>query len=170
MNEAPDEHALRLALAKTRAATASLLDSPGDVVLGADTVVATGGTILGKPRDAEDAERMLRLLRGATHDVFTAVCLERTDDPRSARAVERSRVRFRHYDDSTIRRYVSTGEARDKAGAYGIQGLGALLSLGIEGSWTNVVGLPVEILPDLFSQVGVDLWDLIERDALKPAP
>ncbi len=169
-DEAPDEHALRLALAKTRAAMERLGDSPGNVVLGADTVVTTGGAILGKPRNAADALRMLSLLRGSTHDVLTAVCLLRTDDGRSASAVERTRVHFRSYDDRTIRRYISTGEGRDKAGAYGIQGLGSLLTLGIEGSWTNVVGLPLEILPDLFSEVAVELWEMIERDAGSPLP
>jgi len=167
-DESPDEHVLRLAEAKARAAAAGLAAAPGDVVLGADTVVVKGSTVLGKPADAADAERMLRLLRGSTHEVLTAVCLVRTDDRRSARALERSRVRFRAYDDETIRRYVSSGEARDKAGAYAIQGLGALLSLGIEGSWSNVVGLPLEILPELFAAVGVDLWDLIEPGPGKP--
>ncbi len=164
--EAPARHALRLAETKARAGASSL--EPMDaraVVLAADTVVAVDGTVLGKPEDARDAERMLALLRGRTHEVFTGVCLLRTDDGRSARAVEQSRVHFRSYDERAIRWYVSTREPEDKAGAYSIQGLGVLLARGIEGSWTNVVGLPLEILPALFAEVGVDLLDLLARDA-----
>ena len=87
----------------------------------------------------------------------TGVFLTRTDDGRAICDVETTRVTFRDYDDETIRAYVASGEPLDKAGAYGIQGRGALLSRSIEGSWSNVVGLPVERLHDWYSRIGLDL-------------
>jgi len=155
--ETPVRHVSRLAAAKARAALRRIATeaSPG-VVLAADTVVTIDGAILGKPASAKDAERMLRSLRGKVHQVLTGVIVVRTDDGRSADAVEATRVRFRHFDDETLQAYVTSGEPLDKAGAYGIQGLGALLSLRIEGSWSNVVGLPLERLPECFEGIGVD--------------
>ncbi len=113
-------------------------------VLGADTVVVVDEHVLGKPVDAEDAARMLRLLAGRTHEVTTGVCLMGRDfvDVRS----ETTRVTFDHMNDGDIAGYVATGEPMDKAGAYGIQGLASRWIPRIEGDYFNVVGLPVALV------------------------
>jgi septum formation protein len=155
--ESPGAYVLRLAEEKARACATGVEGLPASgLVLGADTVVVLDGAVLGKPKDASDARRMLRLLSGREHEVVTGVCLLRLDDGRAARGATVTRVRFRPYDDATIDWYVGTGEPMDKAGAYGIQGKGVMLSDGIEGSWSNVVGLPLECLPGLCREVGLD--------------
>jgi septum formation protein len=160
--EGPEAHVRRLAAAKGRHVRERLIgQGQAGVVLAADTVVALEGFLLGKPGDAREAEAMLRRLAGRDHDVWTGVWAGRLDDPREALAVERTRVRFRSYDDRLVKWYVSTGEPLDKAGGYGIQERGGLLTERIEGSWSNVVGLPVERLPGLFRALGLDLLDLI---------
>jgi septum formation protein len=105
---------------------------------------------------------MLRLLAGRTHDVVTACRLARGDDGRVAAAIAQSRVRFAPWDEALARWYVGTGEPMDKAGAYGIQGRGVFLCAGLTGSWSNVVGLPLETLPGLFRDVGSDLFRRME--------
>lgn len=136
------------------------------LILAADTAVVVAGEVLGKPTDPADAERMLRRLRGRTHEVLTGVFLLRTDDGRSVCEVESTRVTFGELGDETIRDYVAGGESLDKAGAYGIQGRGALFVERIDGSWSNVVGLPVERLPAWFARIGVDLLEQISWSAL----
>ena len=119
---------------------------PGDVILAADTIVAIDGEELGKPHSEEDAIEMLHALSGHTHEVSTGVCLlspMRTGGHRSFSFYETTRVTFYELDDATIEAYVKTGEPLDKAGAYGIQGLGRTLVRTIEGDYFNVVGLPV---------------------------
>jgi len=156
--EEPAAHARRLAEAKGRAIARALeRGGPLRVVLAADTVVVSRGESLGKPRDEHEARGMLRRLSGGVHDVMTAMWVERTDDGRSAACLESSRVRFRSLPDPVIEAYVATGEPMDKAGAYAIQGKGALLVESVEGSWTNVVGLPIERVPTLLSAIGLDL-------------
>jgi septum formation protein len=118
--------------------------------------------ILGKPRDAADALSMLRRLSGRTHEVITACRLVRSDDGRAAAAAALSGVRFQPWNENLARWYVATGEPFDKAGAYGIQGRGVLLASGIEGSWSNVVGLPLESLPGQFAEVGDDLFSRVD--------
>ncbi|MBZ5639419.1 MAG: Maf family protein [Acidobacteriia bacterium] len=153
--ESAEAHVLRLASAKGRHALARLAASRATgLVLAADTAVVLGGAILGKPADDADAAAMLRRLSGRAHEVLTGVFLARIGDARHAEAVESTRVTFRPFGESTVLWYVGTGEPRDKAGAYGIQGRGAALVLGIEGSWSNVVGLPLEILPRLYAAIG----------------
>lgn len=160
--EPPERLVTRLAEEKARAGAATLGDdSPPALVLGADTVVVLDGEVLGKPADLDDARRMLRRLSGRDHRVLSGVCLLRTDDRREAASVAATLVRFRAYDDATVEWYVGTGEPMDKAGAYGIQGKGALLSRSIEGSWSNVVGLPLEILPGLLDRIGLDVRSLL---------
>ena len=112
--------------------------------------------MLGKPRDTAEAALMLAELRGRTHEVLTAVFLARTDDGRATTGVESTRVRFREFEDETIRDYVASGEPLDKAGAYGLQGRGVLLTERIEGSWSNVVGLPLERLPEWLARLDLD--------------
>lgn len=119
---------------------------PGDVILAADTIVAIDGEELGKPHSEKDAIEMLHALSGRTHEVSTGVCLlspTRTGGHRSFSFYETTSVTFYELDDATIEAYVKTGEPLDKAGAYGIQGLGRTLVRTIEGDYFNVVGLPV---------------------------
>ena len=119
---------------------------PGDVILAADTIVAIDGEELGKPHSEEDAIEMLHALSGRTHAVSTGVCLlspTRTGGHRSFSFYETTSVTFYELDDAAIEAYVETGEPLDKAGAYGIQGLGRTLVRTIEGDYFNVVGLPV---------------------------
>ena len=119
---------------------------PGDVILAADTIVAIDGEELGKPHSEEDAIKMLHALSGHTHEVSTGVCLlspTRTGGHRSFSFYETTLVTFYELDDATIEAYVKSGEPLDKAGAYGIQGLGRTLVHTIEGDYFNVVCLPV---------------------------
>ena len=124
---------------------------PGLVVIGADTAVVVGDDVLGKPHDAEDAGRMLRRLSGRTHQVLTGVSV------RSATAdlthVEVSTVTFARLTEDQIAWYVSSGEGRDKAGAYAVQGLASRFIPRIEGSYANVVGLPVALLDGLIRRL-----------------
>jgi septum formation protein len=160
--ESPPDLVRRLAEAKARHALGSLaVEAPG-VVLAADTAVVIDRTCLGKPSDARESVSMLRRLRGRSHEVLTGVFMLRTDDPRSLSEVHSTRVQFRHFDDATLDAYVAFGEGRDKAGAYGIQGRGALLAERIEGSWSNVVGLPLERIPEWTARLGIDFWELVD--------
>ncbi len=138
--ESPTTYALRVAHDKAAAATAALAGG-ARIILAADTVVAIDGQILGKPVDGDDAARMLRLLSGRLHEVHTAVVVR--DGEREQHAVVTTRVRFQPLSDSEIAWYVASGEPDGKAGAYAIQGLGARFVEWIEGSWSNVVGLPI---------------------------
>ncbi|HEX7079109.1 MAG TPA: Maf family protein [Candidatus Eisenbacteria bacterium] len=150
-DERPDAHVLRLAEAKARAAHAarSRDGADGAVFVGADTVVALDRAILGKPADAGDAGRMLSLLSGRVHEVWTGLFVF---DPGTGRGVGdavRSLVKFARLDAEAIGRYVAGGEPLDKAGAYAVQGAGALFVEAIEGSYANVVGLPLSHLKHL---------------------
>jgi septum formation protein len=147
-NEAPEPYALRVASAKANAAVAARKASDGDgdhggvnTILAADTVVVAHGEILGKPADSLDATRMLRLLSNGVHQVHTAVVVRRASDERSE--VVTTRVRFLPLSEAEIAWYVASGEPAGKAGAYAIQGRGARFIDSIEGSWSNVVGLPI---------------------------
>ncbi|MGN0533546.1 MAG: Maf family protein [Eubacterium sp.] len=115
-----------------------------DTVIGADTVVACDGKILGKPADRNEAFEMLRMLSGRVHSVFTGVTVIKPNS--SVTFSVETRVEFFELSDSQIQQYIDTGECDDKAGAYAIQGKGALFVKGIEGDWANVVGLPVSTL------------------------
>ena len=114
------------------------------LVIGADTVVACGHTVLGKPHDANDARRMLQLLQGRSHDVYTGVTvIWQEEGEQRFSFFSRTRVSFYPMSREDIRDYVATGEPMDKAGAYGIQGRCAAYISGVEGDYNNVVGLPV---------------------------
>lgn len=149
--EPPRDYVLRLAAEKAAARA-----EPGELVLAADTVVVVDGEILGKPRDPEDAKRMLRLLSGRTHTVLTGIALEEPGRGRLA-DVDASEVRVAALSDGEIGWYVDTGEPRDKAGAYAIQGLGSLFVEGVDGNYSNVVGLPIPRTYRLFARMGYDL-------------
>ena len=139
--EPPAEYAMRVARAKA-AQIAGRQPDAHTVVLGADTVVVVGERIFGKPADGAEAAAMLGQLSGAVHDVLTAVVL-RSADAREVGEVAATRVHFRALTTDEIRWYVGTGEPFGKAGAYAIQGRAARFIERIEGSWSNVVGLPI---------------------------
>lgn len=147
--EAPEAYTLRVARDKARSVASRR--ASGGVVLGADTEVVAAGTILGKPQDADDAGRMLRLLSGAVHDVITAVVI--LADGREAAEVVSTTVSFTPLTEGEIDWYVATGEPMGKAGGYAIQGRGARFIDRIEGSWSNVVGLPIATVHRLLREV-----------------
>lgn len=149
----PAQMVEELSLRKARAAEEKA--GPGGLIIAADTVVALDGTALGKPRDEADAFAMLSALSGREHHVYTGVTLLR--DGRAATGHEQTAVRFRALEPQEIRGYIATGEPMDKAGAYGIQGVGALLVEGIRGDYCNVVGLPVFRLGRMLAQLGINL-------------
>ena len=132
------------------------------LVIAADTVVALDGAILGKPHSREEAGAMLVALSGREHAVFTGLTVLRGD--RVVTGHERTAVTFRSLTGAEIDRYVATGEPMDKAGAYGIQGVGALLITGIEGDYFNVMGLPVCRLGRVLADFGVDVLALAEGE------
>lgn len=148
--EVPSQVVERLALAKARAVRAL---RPDAAVLAADTVVAIADSVLGKPRDRDEAVAMLRSLSGATHEVWTGVALI------AGANVEvfsvGTRVTFRELSEDEIAGYVAGGEPMDKAGAYAIQGGAAGFVSSIDGSWTNVVGLPMEETLAALNRLGV---------------
>ena len=128
---------------------------PDAVVLAADTLVTIDGSVLGKPADLEDAVRILRRLSGRTHEVWTAVCIRHTARGKSHSFQEVSRVHFRKLSDSAIRDYLAKVNPLDKAGAYAAQGRGTEIIERIEGSYSNVVGLPMEETTRALSLFGV---------------
>ena len=117
-------------------------ENRGEVIIAADTIVAIDGKILGKPADEKDAFAMLKTLSGRVHEVFTGVCVVFANG-RKERFFEETKVEFYELSDGEIADYIKTGEPMDKAGAYGIQGKGALLVKRIDGDYYNVMGLPV---------------------------
>jgi septum formation protein len=149
--ELPRDCAERLAQAK---ALKVFRERPEDYVLGADTIVVIDEAILGKPRDAADAARMLRLLSGKTHDVITGVCLVGPAGEDAEQASESTRVTVFEISDQEIRDYVATGEPMDKAGAYAIQGIASRWIPRIEGDYSNVVGLPVALVYGMLKKRG----------------
>ena len=129
---------------------------PGQVVLGSDTSVIFNGQILGKPDSDAAAIDMLTALSGQTHEVLSAVAV--VNEQKSRVISVATKVRFRELSRSEIEQYVATGEPRDKAGSYGIQGMGAILVAGIEGSYSNVVGLPLTETAALLNEFDVPVW------------
>jgi len=117
---------------------------PNAVVLAADTLVTIGGKVLGKPRDLEDAVRILRLLSGRAHEVWTGVRIVQATQRKTRSFAEMSRVHFRKLDEPAIRNYLAKIDPLDKAGAYAAQGHGAEIIRRVEGSFSNVVGLPIK--------------------------
>jgi septum formation protein len=150
--EPPDAYAVRLAATKAAHVARS---TDGTPVLGADTVVAVDGRILGKPADDDDARDMLRQLSGRPHRVHTAVGL--STNGAEAAILDTAMVRFRPLNASDIDWYVATGEPADKAGAYAVQGAGGFLVEAVEGSPQTVIGLPIHRLPELFAACGLEL-------------
>jgi septum formation protein len=146
-NEKAEQCARRLA--REKALAVSRL-RPKDRVLGADTIVVVDNAILGKPRDAADAVRMLRLLSARTHEVITGVCLVEAGEAKVASAI--TLVTMNELSDTEIQEYVASGEPMDKAGAYAIQGKASRWIPRIEGDYSNVVGLPVALVYAMLRQ------------------
>jgi len=138
--ESPVDYAKRLARAKAEAAW----ESPGEIVLGADTIVVVDGQVLEKPIDADDARAMLRLLSGREHTVITGICL--VDDYGIILDHSATQVRFAPLTESEIAEYVASGEPFDKAGAYAIQGLASKFVESVNGCYFNVMGLPLSLV------------------------
>lgn len=159
-DESPRDYIQRLAREKARAARQSQPAAGPQWVLGADTVVLASDQLLEKPRDREDFLSMMRLLSGAEHSVLTAICLSGSD--RSLQQLVETRVRFRPLDSAQIEAYWHTGEPADKAGGYGIQGFGAALVESINGSYSNVVGLPLEALVPMLDQAEIRYWQGVQ--------
>jgi septum formation protein len=145
-NEPPADFVRRLAREKAETVARGRLFG---LVLGADTTVVVDGEVLEKPRDAEDARRMLRLMSGRWHEVLTGVALVRAEAGRVRVGLERTRVRFAGTSEDEIRWHVETGDVLDKAGAYAIQGRAALFIEAIDGDYWNVVGLPVRLVYEM---------------------
>ena len=155
--EAPADYVERLAAAKAGAGWERNREAIGGAVLAADTAVVLDGEILGKPKDRQDAEGMLRLLSGRTHEVLTAVALRTAGGIRSR--ISRSEVTFRRIAAEEAQSYWESGEPRDKAGAYAIQGRAAVFISELRGSYSGVVGLPLFETAELLSEAGVWRWD-----------
>jgi len=155
-DDSPGAYALRMAVAKAEEVANRLHhENRQSYVLGADTIVVMDGDILGKPESQSHAQRMLERLAGQTHEVMTAVALRRVNATYKDQQLVCTRVSFRELSSDTIVRYVASGEGEDKAGAYAIQGLGAGLVERIEGSYSNVVGLPATQTLDLLMRAQI---------------
>jgi septum formation protein len=150
--EPPDQYVRRLAELKAETLWQKLAAAQRQPVLGADTAVVLDDEILGKPRDEQDCQRMLKLLSARTHQVFTAVALRASDGCQSR--VNVSEVTFRTLADDEIRRYWRSGEPADKAGAYAVQGRAALFIEHIAGSYSGIMGLPLFEAGELLAAVG----------------
>jgi len=148
--ESPVDHAERLAREKAEVVAKR---NPEKIVLGADTIVLVDDQILGKPRDPQDAARMLRMLSGREHQVITGVCL--VEDGQSSVASETTRVTFSEITEKEIGDYIATGEPMDKAGAYAIQGIASRWIPRIKGDYSNVVGLPVALVHKMLRERGL---------------
>jgi septum formation protein len=150
LNEKPSDYVVRLAKAKAAAVAGATL--AGQCVLGADTTVVVSDEVLGKPKDAEDASSMLVKLSGREHQVLTGVALVEAGTQKVIQALmATTTVQFRDLSATEINAYIRCGEPMDKAGAYGIQGLGGAFVRSITGSYSNVVGLPLAETFELLS-------------------
>ncbi|MCI8882163.1 MAG: septum formation protein Maf [Lachnospiraceae bacterium] len=160
----PEQAVIELSRQKAEEVAGLLVSKKGitekTVVLGADTIVAFQGEILGKPKSREDAARMLRMLSGNTHSVFTgvaAILLEHQEAVKTLSFFEETKVTMYLMTEGEIKGYVATGEPMDKAGAYGIQGKCAIYIEKIAGDYNNVVGLPVAALYQRLSKSGIEI-------------
>lgn len=150
---APEQ--LAIVQARDKAVDISSKVSADDVVIGADTIVVLDGQVYGKPIDINDARHILQQLSGKEHQVITGIAVVTSDHAWTDYVV--TTVKFAHITAEEIEKYLATGEPMDKAGAYAIQGIGALFVKGIHGCYTNVVGLPLNKLSDVLRKAGVTL-------------
>jgi septum formation protein len=147
----PVTHVLELSRKKAQSVADEIEDG---IVLGADTIVVLDGEILGKPKNKEDALFILKRLSGRMHQVYTGITLINKSTGKMISDYDLTKVKFNQLDEQKVLNYVATGEPMDKAGAYGIQGMGSFLVEHIEGSLDNVIGLPTEKLKKMLSQMG----------------
>lgn len=157
-HESPQAYVSRLALAKSRAGAQEYPDAP---TLGADTIVCKDQLVLEKPHDFADFKRMMNALSGTTHTVITSVAL--CDGEKECLASAATEVLFRKITDSEIERYWLTSEPKDKAGGYAIQGMAAIFVSEIRGSYSNVVGLPIETLSPMLAEFDIPVWEIQNR-------
>ncbi|HUI44965.1 MAG TPA: Maf family protein [Nitrospirota bacterium] len=152
--EVPEDYAIRVSLDKARTAAGK---AGKGIIIAADTIVVFKKVILGKPADSRDAERMLEMLSGKMHRVITGLSVMNAASGVVSCKTSTTRVWFRNLDEDEVKKYVLSGEPLDKAGAYGIQGKGALLVSRIEGCYNNVVGLPLALLDEMLRKFGIKL-------------
>jgi len=152
--ETPEEYVLRLAAEKVLAVALSLGDTDSWII-GADTIVVLDGEVLEKPRTIQEARNMITRLQGNVHEVITGFCIMNCRGSKRVSAAIRTRVNMRKATEDEIEEYVSTGETFDKAGGYAIQGVGAQFIESIDGSFSNVVGLPIDEVRRALSQLGI---------------
>ncbi|WP_432822214.1 Maf family protein [Trichloromonas sp.] len=150
--ETPEEHVVRLS--KEKANEVAGRHGNSRWYLGSDTIVLRDATILGKPKDPEDAAAMLRSLSGRSHRVLSGYAVFDRQNGTTVAGVVSTKVRFKELTEQEIAGYIDTGEPFDKAGSYAIQGIGAFMVLGIEGSYTNVVGLPLCEVVEVLERIG----------------
>lgn len=148
--ESPEDHVLRVSRLKARKVSSN---HPEDIVIGSDTVVVLENKILGKPIDKSDALKMLRDLSGKSHTVFSGISLLQDSKGVSLSRYDSTRVRFAELSDEQINNYIESGEPMDKAGAYGIQGLGSYLVDSYEGSLDTVIGFPSGLFKSMYKEV-----------------
>lgn len=150
----PKLYTSELAVLKANSVAKKLIEEGRQkgIIISADTVVYLDEKILGKPKNKEDAFLMLNSLSGRIHSVYTGICVLRLNDGFMVSESVRTDVKFKDIDDNLIRKYIGTNEPMDKAGAYGIQGIGSLLVEKIDGDYFNVVGLPVSTLCEILKK------------------
>ena len=149
-NSCPVTHVLELSKRKAQ----SVVDEvEGGIILGADTIVVLDGQILGKPKNKDEALFFLKKLSGRMHQVYTGITLINKSTGKVVSDYDLTKVKFNQLDEPKIQNYIATGEPMDKAGAYGIQGMGNFLVDHIEGSLNNVIGLPTKKLQEMLSQI-----------------
>ena len=141
-----------LAMIKASASAKQVLANKNAIIIAADTVVTLDGKLLGKPKNKPDAFNILKSLSGREHEVYTGICVMRIRDAKTVCRAVKTTVRFKELTDEKIHAYIATGEPMDKAGAYGIQGIAAVLIDGIDGDYFNVVGLPLAALSDVLEK------------------
>jgi len=164
LNGNPAENVVRLAVLKAMS-VAEKCDR--GLVLGADTVVVLDGTIFGKPADSRDAFEMLSRLSGREHSVITGIAIVDAASSEIRTSYEETKVKFKNLSDELIHAYIKTGEPFDKAGAYAVQGRGALLVEKITGSYDNVVGLPLNKVAELLEEFGINVSTVWEDGLIR---
>lgn len=152
--EKASDIALYNAIGKAKEASRHFKSS---IIIGVDTVGESGGHILGKPKDEEDAKRLIRLISGTAHKVVSAICVINTKSDKTLTSVTETSVEMEKMDERDIEKYIRSGEGIDKAAAYAIQGKGALFIKKINGDYFNVVGLPIYALKKLLEEFGISL-------------
>lgn len=165
--ESPSAYAVRVARLKVRDVASGRRSG---LVVGADTIVVAGRRVLGKPASRSEAAAMLRALSGRWHDVISGIALFDCDSGRISSAFSCSRVHFRRLSGREIAWYIDTGEYRDKAGAYAVQGHAALFIDRIEGCYFNIVGFPIALFDRICRKMGVDLFSAQWAGAARPRP